>query len=265
MRISRLATTAVATATATSLIVAAPQAQAYETEYNADTKQCTITFTDRDKERVNGAYSTLFSRLAVQARDSFEGEKAKERAKIVWEYGQREDVKRASDLPSPPDLKISNAQTALALGSQKGKYWRMVGFINASKKEVISEQTITISQKEALDQGPLYGVDFGSIAGGAIGDLLFGGSIGNIREEIITSAKDHAPEFAGPILSYGKAFSMCADGKSGSGMVAAGSSMTTNQVVGLGIAGVVLGLLALFGLGVAARPFFDDVMAGLQR
>lgn len=265
MRIPRFTATAVATATATSLIVAAPQAQAYETTYDADTKQCTITFTDTDKERVNNAYSTLFARLGEQVRDSFEGEKAKEQAQIVWEYGQRKDVKKASDLPIPPDLKISNAQTALALGNQKDKYWRMIGFINASKKEVIAEQTITVSQKEAYDQGPLYGVDLESAAGGTIGGILFGGSVGDVREQIVNLAKEYAPEFAGPILSYGKALSTCADGKSGSGTVMAGSSMTTGQVMGLGIAGAVLGLLALFGLGVAARPLIDDALAGWQR
>ena len=265
MRISRFTATAVAAATATSLIVAAPQAQAYETKYDADTKQCTITFTDTDKERVNNAYSTLFARLGEQVRDSFEGDEAKQQAKIVWEFGQREDVKEASEHRPIKEPEVSAAQLKLALGNQKDKYWRMIGFINASKKEVIAEQTITVSQKEAYDQGPLYGVDLESAAGGTIGGILFGGSVGDVREQIINLAKEYAPEFAGPILSYGKALSTCADGKSGSGTVMAGSSMTTGQVMGLGIAGAVLGLLALFGLGVAARPLIDDVLAGWQR
>lgn len=265
MRIPRFTATAVATATATSLIVAAPQAQAYETTYDADAKQCTITFTDTDKERVNNAYSTLFARLGEQVRDSFEGDEAKQQAKIVWEFGQREDVKEASEHRPIKEPEVSAAQLKLALGNQKDKYWRMIGFINASKKEVISAQTITVSQKEAYDQGPLYGVDLESAAGGTIGGILFGGSVGDVREQIVNLAKEYAPEFAGPILSYGKALSTCADGKSGSGTVMAGSSMTTGQVMGLGIAGAVLGLLALFGLGVAARPLIDDVLAGWQR
>lgn len=265
MRISRFTATAVAAATATSLIVAAPQAQAYETTYDAGTKQCTITFTDTDKERVNNAYSTLFARLGEQVRDSFEGDEAKQQAKIVWEFGQREDVKEASEHRPIKEPEVSAAQLKLALGNQKDKYWRMIGFINASKKEVIAEQTITVSQKEAYDQGPLYGVDLESAAGGTIGGILFGGSVGDVREQIVNLAKEYAPEFAGPILSYGKALSTCADGKSGSGTVMAGSSMTTGQVMGLGIAGAVLGLLALFGLGVAARPLIDDALAGWQR
>ena len=265
MRIPRFTATAVATATATSLIVAAPQAQAYETTYDAATKQCTITFTDTDKERVNNAYSTLFARLGEQVRDSFEGDEAKQQAKIVWEFGQREDVKEASEHRPIKEPEVSAAQLKLALGNQKDKYWRMIGFINASKKEVIAEQTITVSQNEAYDQGPLSGVDLESAAGGTIGGILFGGSVGDVREQIINLAQEYAPEFAGPILSYGKALSTCADGKSGSGTVMAGSSMTTGQVMGLGIAGAVLGLLALFGLGVAARPLIDDVLAGWQR
>ena len=265
MRISRFTATAVAAATATSLIIAAPQAQAYETTYDAATKQCTITFTDTDKERVNDAYSTLFARLGEQVRDSFEGDEVKQQAKIVWEFGQREDVKEASEHRPIKEPEVSAAQLKLALGNQKDKYWRMIGFINASKKEVISEQTITVSQKVAYDQGPLYGVDLESAAGGTIGGILFGGSVGDVREQIVNLAKEYAPEFAGPILSYGKALSTCADGKSGSGTVMAGSSMTTGQVMGLGIAGAVLGLLALFGLGVAARPLIDDVLAGWQR
>ena len=42
MRISRFTATAVAAATATSLIIAAPQAQAYETTYDAATKQLSL-------------------------------------------------------------------------------------------------------------------------------------------------------------------------------------------------------------------------------
>ena len=265
MRFARLSAATVAAATATSLVVAAPAAQAYEIKYDADTKQCTITFTDTDKERVNGAYSTLFTRLGEQVRDSFEGETAQAQAQIVWDYGQRKDVKSASDLPIPADLKISNAQTALALGKQKGKYWRMVGFINASKKDVIAQQTITVSRDEAHEKGPLYGVDLGSLAGGTVGGILFGGGVGDIRDGIIDTAKEHAPEVAVPILSYAKALSTCAEGKSGSGTVKPTSSLTLGQTAGLGIAGVVLGLLALFGLGVAARPFIDQAVAQFMR
>lgn len=264
MNTTRFVTAALAVSL-TASAVAAPPAQAYETRYDAENNQCTITFSDRDTERVNNAYSALFTRLGEQVRDSFEGEEARAQATTVWEYGQRKDVKSASDLPVPADRKVSDAQAALALGKQKDKYWRMVGFINASKNDVITEQTITTTPEKAHELGPLYGVDFGPIVGGTAGGVLFGTSFVEIRDGIIDSAKTYAPEFAGPVVSYYQAFSDCAEGKTRSSSVLPASSMTSSQTTGLAIAGVVVGLIALVGLGYAARPLIDDALAQFQR
>ena len=185
---------------ASALVV--PHANAYETTHDSDKGQCTITFTDTDTERVNGAYSALFTRLGEQVRDSVEGDDARAQAEIVWEYGSRKGVASASDLPVPADKKVSDAQAALALGTQKDKYWRMVGFLNAAKKDVITDQTITITPAKAREEGPLHGVDFGPVVGGTVGGILFGTSLVDIRDGIIDAAKTHAPEFAAPILSY---------------------------------------------------------------
>lgn len=264
MNTTRFAAAALAVSL-TASAVAAPPAQAYETRYDAENNQCTITFTDKDTERVNGAYSVLFARLGEQVRDSFEGEEAKAQAKVVWEYGQRKEVKSASDLPVPADRKVSDAQAALALGKQKDKYWRMVGFINASKNDVITEQKITITPEKAHELGPLYGVDFGPVVGGTVGGVLFGTSFVEFRDGIIDAAKTHAPEFAGPVVSYFQAFSDCAEGKTRSSSVLPASSMTSSQTTGLGIAGVIVTLFALVGLGYAARPLIDDALAQFQR
>ena len=254
---------ALAAALSASALVA-PHANAYETTYDSDKGQCTITFTDTDTERVNGAYSALFTRLGEQVRDSVEGDDAQAQAEIVWEYGSRKGVASASDLPVPADKKVSDAQAALALGKQKDKYWRMVGFLNAAKKDVITDQTITMTPAKAHEEGPLHGVDFGPVVGGTVGGILFGTSLVDIRDGIIDAAKTHAPEFAAPILSYSQAFSDCADGKTRGSSVLPASSMTSSQTTGLGVAGVVLGLFALVGLGYAARPFVDDALAQFQ-
>ena len=147
MKAPRLAVGAVVCSLAASQL-AAPSAHAYETTYDTMTDTCTITFTETDAERTNNAYSGLFLRLAEQVRDSFEGEQAKADAAIVYEYGSRADVKSASDLPIPADLTVSNAQARLAFRAQKDKYWQMVGFINASKNDVITERTITMTPRE---------------------------------------------------------------------------------------------------------------------
>lgn len=260
----RCVSVALATALSATALVA-PQARAYETAYDSGKGVCTITFTDKDTERVNGAYSALFTRLGEQVRDSFEGAEAQQHAKIVWEYGSRTDVKSASDLPVPADAKVSNAQAALALGQQKDRYWRMVGFLNAAKNDVITDQTITMTPAKAHEEGPLHGVDFGPVVGGTVGGMLFGSDFVDIRDGLLESAKTYAPEFAAPILSYSQAFSDCADGKTRSSSVLPASAMTSSQTTGLGIAGVVLGLFALVGLGYAARPFVDDALAQIQR
>lgn len=54
---------AVAAATASTLIVAAPAANAWETKYNPNTDQCTIEFSYLEVQRINGAYSQLFTEM----------------------------------------------------------------------------------------------------------------------------------------------------------------------------------------------------------
>lgn len=61
-----LGTSAVALATASTVVVAAPQATAWETRYDRNADTCTITFTQRDQQRVNAAYRTLFTEMAEQ-------------------------------------------------------------------------------------------------------------------------------------------------------------------------------------------------------
>ena len=265
MKFSRLTAPAVAASLALG-VVAAPKADAFETVYDKATDKCTITFTDTDTERVNDAYEGLFLRMGEQVRDGFTGDKAKADAQIVWEYGIREDVKSAADLPLPADLTISNAQTRLALGDQKDRYWQTIGFINASKKPVITEQAIVMTPEEArTDGGVTYGVDLGSLAGGAIGGLIFGGEFADLRDAILDAATTYAPEFAASIASYGKAFEACEERENLSSSVMPGSSLTSSQATGIGIAGLVAGILALVGAGFALRPFVDQFMAQLPR
>lgn len=66
MRLSRFTAATVAAATATSLIVAAPAANAWETKYDRAADKCSISFTDRDITRVNQAYKVLFNEMAKQ-------------------------------------------------------------------------------------------------------------------------------------------------------------------------------------------------------
>ena len=66
MRLSRFTAATVAAATATSLIVAAPAANAWETKYDRAADKCSISFSDRDITRVNQAYKALFTEMANQ-------------------------------------------------------------------------------------------------------------------------------------------------------------------------------------------------------
>ncbi|WP_342318530.1 hypothetical protein [Corynebacterium mayonis] len=246
--------------------VGAPQAQAYSVSVDKDSDVCTITYTDSDKINVNNAYSGLFLRLAQEVRDSFESEKSKADAAIVYDYGIREDVKRASDPPIPATPPVNGAQLRLALGGEKDKYWQMVGFINASKKEVITRQTLTMTREEARKNGGVtYGVPLGDIAGGVIGGLFFGGEIADVRDAILNGAQKYAPEFAVPIALYAKSFKDCEEGKSTSSSIMPGSAMTSSQATGLGIAGLIVGLLSLVGIGFAMRPAIDQFMAQFAR
>lgn len=259
MKLIRLAAPVVAASLVFSGI-AAPQAQAYSTTYDQTTGTCTITFTEQDQKRVNDAYRALFLRLAEETRESFVGEKPRSDAKIVWEYGTREDVKRASDLPLPANLTISNAQSALALGGQKDKYWEMVGFINASKKPVVSEPVITMTPEQARkDGGVTYGVSLADALAGTIGGVLLGGDTEKLRDRVLTAATTYAPEFGAPILSYGRAFDACADRKESSSSILPGSALTSSQAAGIGVAGLVAGILALVGISFALRPFVGQL------
>lgn len=265
MKAPRLAAGAVVCSLAASQL-AAPSAHAYETTYDTMIDTCTIAFSETDAERTNNAYSGLFLRLAEQVRDSFEGEQAKADAAIVYEYGSRADVKSASGLPIPADLTVSNAQARLALDFQKDKYWQMVGFINASKNDVITERTITMTPAKARkDGGVTYGVYLGPAIGGAVGGLIFGGEFADLRDTILAAAKTYAPEFAAPILSYSKAFEDCAERRDGSSSVLPGSSLTSSQTTALGAVGAILGIFSLVGLGFAIRPLVEQFTAGLPR
>ena len=66
MRLSRFTAATVAAATATSLIVATPAANAWETKYDRAADKCSISFSDRDITRVNQAYKALFTEMAKQ-------------------------------------------------------------------------------------------------------------------------------------------------------------------------------------------------------
>lgn len=54
---------AVAVATASAMVTAAPAANAWETKYNPNTDQCTIEFTNLEVQRINNAYSELFTEM----------------------------------------------------------------------------------------------------------------------------------------------------------------------------------------------------------
>ncbi|MDO5032759.1 hypothetical protein [Corynebacterium sp.] len=249
--------------------VPAPQASAYEVDVDAETDQCTITFSDTDQARINGAYTKMFVYVAQNARDSFEKENAQEDAKLVWDYAIQDTVKSASDLAIGKTIdgkSVSDAQTRLALGPEKAKYWQMVAYLNASKKPVVGEEPIEMSRREANEKGsPLYGVDFGSAVGGAIGGLLLGGDVIQIRDAFLNALKDRAPEFAAPIVGYSTAFSACAKGEDKTSSVPDGSSLTTKQLAGLGIGGLVALIISLIGIGFGLRPVVDQLLAQFRR
>ena len=260
---------AVAAATAAAVVtgaVAVP-AQAYTVDYNKETDKCTISFTERDQERINEAYKNVYGLLADQlvktlgekestARYSQEQRKAD--AKLYGDWAKTAEDPNAW----APDPAVKEAQSRIYYRERKN-YNMFVALIKASRKDMVTQGEEVISRQEAKKRGETLGLDLK----GLIGGLGFTGLLGTVfggAEDITHSVKimmrDDVLQVAGPIGAYNKALTACAESKSESSSVPAGSSLSINGLIGAIIAGIVGLVLVAAGLGFAVRPAVDEFL-----
>ena len=88
---------------------------------------------------------------------------------------------------------------------------------------------------------------------------VFGGAE-DITHSLKIMMRDDVLQVAGPIGAYNKALTACAESKSESSSVPAGSSLSINGLIGVVIAGIVGLVLVAAGIGFAVRPAVDDFL-----
>ena len=66
MQFRRIALTVATTAAVTAGAVSVPTADAYTVDYDSKADKCTISYTEKDKTRINEAYKNLYFLLAKQ-------------------------------------------------------------------------------------------------------------------------------------------------------------------------------------------------------
>lgn len=260
---------AVAAATAAAVVtgaVAVP-AQAYTVDYNKETDKCTISFTERDQERINEAYKNVYGLLADQLVKTL-GEK--ESTARYSQEQRKEDVDvyvtwaKTADDPYgwSKDPEVAKAQDRLWKYERKN-YNMFVALIKASRKDVITQGEEVISREEAKQRGETLGLDLKAILKdlGLTGILgsVFGG-VEDITHSVKIMMRDDVLQVAGPIGAYNKALTACAESKSESSSVPAGSSLSINGLIGVIIAGIVGLVLVAAGIGFAVRPAVEDFL-----
>jgi len=266
--IRRLAIAATTTVAVTSTIVAAPAANAYTVDYDATTEKCTISYTERDQERINTAYKNIYLLLADQlmntlgqkeSTDRYPQEQRKADAKLYGDWAKTAEDPNAW----APDPEVKEAQSRIYYRERKN-YNMYIALLKASKADKITEREEVITPAEAEKRGEALGLDIKGLVGGLGLTGLLGGALGgfdDITNSVKAMVKNDVLQVAAPVVAYTGSLSACAEGENKSSSVPAGSSLSLKGL-GIAIGAGFAGLLILSGiLGFALRPFVDQFLA----
>lgn len=272
MNIRRLAIAATTTVAVTSTVVAAPAANAYTVDYDATTEKCTITYTERDQERINTAYKNIYLLLADQlmntlgqkaSTDRYPQEQRKADAKLYGDWAKTAIETDKDPNAWAPDPEVKEAQSRIYYQERKN-YNMYIALLKASKTDKITEREEVITPAEAEKRGEALGLDIKGLLGGLGLTGLLGGALGgfdDITNSVKAMVKNDVLQVAAPVVAYTGSLSACAEGENKSSSVPAGSSLSLKGL-GIAIGAGFAGLLILSGiLGFALRPFVDQFLA----
>ncbi|MCT1452097.1 MULTISPECIES: hypothetical protein [unclassified Corynebacterium] len=243
---------------------AAAPANAWENTFDesvGNEGQCTLEFTEQEREDINAAYGLMFGTMADLSYERINDLKDR---KVWWEWAKETDQK---DLTAPGPLgPVTNAQVALFAGKDSGTYTMAARYLEQSRKEVVPSTELTLTPAEAADLKGAGAVNTGSLVAPGIWALMRGSlSVGDVTTMAGEALNKLGPRIQPTIKSYENALTACEERESTKGTIKQGSSLDTDQFAGL-VAGGVLGGLALLGLiAVAAGPLVNDFFTNFWR
>lgn len=256
---SRFMRRAIAATALTAVVTASTVAPANAWENTFDESvgnqgQCTVSFTETEKNDINQAYKLMFETMADLSYDRIGDLKNK---KVWYEWAKETDQR---DLMAPGPLgPVTNAQTALFAGEDSGTYAMTARYLEQSRKDVLADTELKITPAKAADMKGSGAVNTGGLVAPGVWALLRGSlSIGQVTDMTKQALNKLGPRIQPTIKSYEAALTACENRETTTGKIKKGSSLDTDQFIGL-VAGGVLGGLALVGLiAVAVGPLVND-------
>ena len=235
--------------------------QTYE-EVGNNEGLCTLEFTNDEVKRINGAYALMFETMAdlsakkLQNRESADiwypwAKENPNRDPLAWHLGTKYKGKD-----------VGTAQRKLATihpSKNSGPYFMAGKFLQQSRKPILTNQTLKITPSEAKDMKGSGAVK----TGGLIAPGLWGIITGSLKVDDAAGMAAEALNKLGPriqptIKTYEGALTACEERRTTKGKINKGSSLDTDQFLGV-VAGGILGGIALLGLiAVAVGPLVND-------
>lgn len=266
-RFSRAAATAALTVAVVTGVTVAP-AKAWENTYQTyeevgnNEGMCTLEFTADEVQRINDAYKLMFETMADLSADKL---KNRESADIWYPWAKENPDKDPLAWHLGTKYKgkdVGTAQRKLATihpSKNAGPYFMAGKFLQQSRKPILTNQTLKITPSEAKDMKGSGAVK----TGGLIAPGLWGIITGSLKVDDAAGMATEALNKLGPriqptIKTYEGALTACEERRTTKGKINKGSSLDTDQFLGV-VAGGILGGIALLGLiAVAVGPLVND-------
>lgn len=264
MRRAIAATALTAVVTAGTVAPANAWENTYQTYEEAGNREglCVLEFTAEEQKQINSAYSLLFETVADLSAERLKDKKsadtwypwAKEnpdKDPLAWQLGTKYNGNDVGD-----------AQRRLATihpSKNAGPYFMAGKFLQQSRKPVLAEQTLKITPAEAADMKGAGAIQTGDLVAPGLWGIITGSlKISDATDMAKQALNKLGPRIQPTIKSYEAALTACENRETTTGKIKKGSSLDTDQFIGL-VAGGVLGGLALVGLiAVAVGPLVND-------
>ena len=235
--------------------------QTYEEAGNSE-GMCTLEFTAEEQKQINGAYSLLFETVAdlsaerLKDRESADvwypwAKENPDKDPLAWHLGIKYNGKDVGD--------AQRKLATLEIGKNSGPYYMTGKFLQQSRKPVLAERTLKITPYEAGKRKGSGAVKVGDFVAPGLWGIISGSlKIGDATDMAKQALNKLGPRIQPTIKSYEAALTACEKRQTTGGKIKQGSSLDTDQFIGL-VAGGILGGLALLGfIAVAVGPLVND-------
>lgn len=259
MNISRTVRRFAAAASLTAVVGASAvaPANAWENSFDASVGnqgQCALTFTAQEKDDINAAYKLLFETMAGLSYERINDLKNKQ---VWYEWAKKSDQK---DLVAPGPLgPVTNAQTALFAGKDSGTYVMTARFLEQSRKDAVPAAEVKLTPAEAADLKGAGAVKTSGLVAPGLWALVRGSlSLSQASDVAGEALNKLGPRIHPTIKSYEEALTACEERETTKGDIKQGSSLDTDQFVGLVVGGIAGGLALLGLIAVGVGPLVND-------